>query len=182
MKEKMNTEDKARFEEMYLAYQNVLRRIAYKYDIPPDYIDDVVQDTFVAYADYKYDLELPEYRKKILLIRILFSRCMDYHRKMRYIAPDEEVLEDSGKEGCFAGLHHLSLPEFVVSKERCQAILKEIDKMPESWRDIAILRLIEGRPTREVCEILHITEKACYSRVSRIRKYFEDLFKRDNWP
>ena len=62
------------------------------------------------------------------------------------------------------------------------AILKEIDKMPESWRDIAILRLIEGRPTREVCEILHITEKACYSRVSRIRKYFEDLFKRDNWP
>ena len=54
--------------------------------------------------------------------------------------------------------------------------------MPESWRDIAILRLIEGRPTREVCEILHITEKACYSRVSRIRKYFEDLFKRDNWP
>ena len=48
MKEKMNTEDKARFEEMYLAYQNVLRRIAYKYDIPPDYIDDVVQDTFVA--------------------------------------------------------------------------------------------------------------------------------------
>ena len=37
----MNTEDKARFEEMYLAYQNVLRRIAYKYDIPPDYIDDV---------------------------------------------------------------------------------------------------------------------------------------------
>ena len=77
----MNTEDKARFEEMYLAYQNVLRRIAYKYDIPPDYIDDVVQDTFVAYADYKYDLELPEYRKKILLIRILFSRCMDYHRK-----------------------------------------------------------------------------------------------------
>ena len=95
---------------------------------------------------------------------------------------DEEVPEDSGKEGCFAGLHHLSLPEFVVSKERCQAILKEIDKMPESWRDIAILRLIEGRPTREVCEILHITEKACYSRVSRIRKYFEDLFKRDNWP
>ena len=94
MKEKMNTEDKARFEEMYLAYQNVLRRIAYKYDIPPDYIDDVVQDTFVAYADYKYDLELPEYRKKILLIRILFSRCMDYHRKMRYIAPDEEVPEN----------------------------------------------------------------------------------------
>ena len=147
MNEKMNTEDKVLFEKMYLEYQEVLRKIAYKYDVPPDDIEDVVQDTFVAYAYYKYDLTLPPNRKKILLTRILQS-----------------------------------LPEFVVSKERCQAILEEIDKMPESWREIAVLRLIEGRPTREVCEILNISEKACYSRVSRIRKYFEDLFKKDNWP
>ena len=56
MNEKMNTEDKVLFEKMYLEYQEVLRKIAYKYDVPPDDIEDVVQDTFVAYAYYKYDL------------------------------------------------------------------------------------------------------------------------------
>ena len=47
--------------------------------------------------------------------------------------------------------------------------------MPENWRQVATLRLIEGRPTREVCAMLNITEKACYSRVSRIRKYLEEI-------
>ena len=87
MNEKMNTEDKVLFEKMYLEYQEVLRKIAYKYDVPPDDIEDVVQDTFVAYAYYKYDLTLPPNRKKILLTRILYSRCMDYHRRMRHVAP-----------------------------------------------------------------------------------------------
>ena len=75
-----------------------------------------------------------------------------------------------------------NLPDYVVSKERCQALLKEIERMPENWRQVATLRLIEGRPTREVCAMLNITEKACYSRVSRIRKYLEELLKSDNWP
>ena len=44
--EKMDTEDKKLFEEMYLEYEVYLRRIAYVNDIPVDYIEDVVQDTF----------------------------------------------------------------------------------------------------------------------------------------
>ena len=47
---------------------------------------------------------------------------------------------------------------------------KEIERMPENWRQVATLKLIEGRLTKEVCEILNITEKACYSRVSRIQE------------
>ena len=43
--EKMDSEDKKLFEEMYLEYEVYLRRIAYVEDIPLDYIEDVVQDT-----------------------------------------------------------------------------------------------------------------------------------------
>ena len=58
--EKMDTEDKKLFEEMYLEYEVYLRRIAYVNDIPVDYIEDVVQDTFVSYARYKYSLDMSE--------------------------------------------------------------------------------------------------------------------------
>ena len=57
MIKRMDEEAKARFEEMYLTYQDTLRRLAYAYDIPVDDIDDIIQDTFVSYARYDYSPE-----------------------------------------------------------------------------------------------------------------------------
>lgn len=54
--------------------------------------------------------------------------------------------------------------------------------MPENWQQVANLKLIEGRSTEEVCQILNISEKACYSRVSRIRKSVEKLLRDESWP
>ena len=70
----------------------------------------------------------------------------------------------------------------MVGNEKCRALLKEIDQMPENWKEIVILKMLENRPTEEVCQILHISEKACYSRIGRIRKYLDKLIKDDNWP
>lgn len=60
MIKRMDEEAKASFEEMYLTYQDTLRRLAYAYDIPVDDIDDIIQDTFVSYARYDYSLKQPE--------------------------------------------------------------------------------------------------------------------------
>ena len=72
--------------------------------------------------------------------------------------------------------------EDLISNEKCRAILKEIDQMPKNWKEIVVLKMLEGRPTDEVCRILNISEKACYSRIARIRKYLDKLIKDDNWP
>lgn len=178
----MEPEDKKRFEEMYRRYEGVLRKIANTKDIPPDYIDDVVQDTFVAYARYGYSLDLAPETMKILLTKILKSRCMDYYRRNKYRHSGELEEKDFRESNVPASMRPLNVSEFVISKERCRAILEEIDRMPENWREVAVLKLIEGRPTQEVCQILNITEKACYSRVSRIRKHLEDLLNNDKWP
>ena len=84
MEKKMDADKRKKFEEMYLDFQLILRKMAYVNDIPYDYIDDVVQDTFVSYAHYDYSLDLPLDNTKMLLITILKSRCMDYHRKMKH--------------------------------------------------------------------------------------------------
>ena len=182
MDKKMDAEDKKKFEEMYLKFQYVLRKIAYLNEIPFDYIDDVVHDTFISYARYDYSLDLPPENLKMLLIKILKSRCMDYHRRMKRRSYGELDEEAYNTEDFPSHDKAANLSDFVVSKERCQALLVEIEKMPENWRQVAALKLIEGRPTKEVCEILNITEKACYSRVSGIRKYLETLLQDENWP
>ena len=114
--EKMDTEDKKLFEEMYLEYEVYLRRIAYVNDIPVDYIEDVVQDTFVLYARYKYSLDMSEESKRALLIRILKSRCMDFHRRMKYRSYGELDEEAYNSEDYPAHDKAANLPDFVVSK------------------------------------------------------------------
>ena len=74
------------------------------------------------------------------------------------------------------------LIDVFFGKERCKAILDEVDRMPENWQKVAELKLIEGRTISEVCDQLSISEKVCYSRVSRIRKHIESLLKLEDWP
>lgn len=63
----MDEKARRRFEQMYQEYEGTVRRLAYGYNIPVDYIDDIVQDTFVSYAQYDYSLEQTETGKRILL-------------------------------------------------------------------------------------------------------------------
>ena len=67
----MDEKARRRFEQMYQEYEGTVRRLAYGYNIPVDYIDDIVQDTFVSYAQYDYSLEQTETGKRILLGRIV---------------------------------------------------------------------------------------------------------------
>ena len=50
MIKKMDEKARRRFEQMYQEYEGTVRRLAYGYNIPVDYIDDIVQHTFVSYA------------------------------------------------------------------------------------------------------------------------------------
>ena len=70
----MDFEDKMhrqQFEEMYNQYQTPLRKLAYRYNVPVDDIEDMVHDTFLSYARSDYSLELPPDEMRKLLSRIL---------------------------------------------------------------------------------------------------------------
>ena len=45
----MDEKARRRFEQMYQEYEGTVRRLAYGYNIPVDYIDDIVQDTLDVY-------------------------------------------------------------------------------------------------------------------------------------
>lgn len=119
------------------------------------------------------------------LKRERFKRRVEAWQKSQNVAPrcdmyefyDDFIMEDFRIQN-----RKQSIPEYVASKERCIAILDAIENMPDNWQKVANLKLIQGRPTEEVCQILNISEKACYSRVSRIRKYMETLLGNEMWP
>lgn len=55
-----------------------------------------------------------------------------------------------------------------------------IAKMSKDLQEAAILHLIEGRPQKEVCEILGISGDACRARISRARKFLRRELKKDD--
>lgn len=171
-----------RFADMYEKYHNSLRNIAYRCNIPQEEIEDVIHDTFLSYARAYYSAELPEEEMGRLLTRMLKNRCIDYHRKMKRRSCYSMDADWYHQEEFLLTDNSLELIDQVIGNEKCRALLKEIDQMPENWKEIAILKMLENRPTEEVCQILHISEKACYSRIGRIRKYLDKLIKDDNWP
>ena len=163
-------------------YQTPLRKLAYRYNVPVDDIEDMVHDTFLSYARSDYSLELPPDEMRKLLSRILKNRCIDFHRSAK--RRNCYSIDDDGyyREEIFVNEKEEPLIDGIISKEKCRALMNELENLPMNWREVAKLKLIEGRPTDEVCRLLNISEKACYSRVSRIRKYLQKLVKDENWP
>jgi len=52
--------------------------------------------------------------------------------------------------------------------------------MSKDLQEAAILHLIEGRPQKEVCEILGISSDACRARISRARKFLRRELRKEN--
>ena len=55
---------------MYEEYQGPLRRVTKNNGIPDGYVDDIVQETFVAYFNH-YPLDWTDAQKKAMLMTIL---------------------------------------------------------------------------------------------------------------
>ena len=79
-------------QSIYGEYQGLLRRIAKTLNVPDMELDDVVQETFIAYFE-NYSLSWSDTRKKGMLIKILKRKSIDCLRKNGHY---EKVSLDEG--------------------------------------------------------------------------------------
>lgn len=82
---------------MYEEYQGTLRRATKNYGVPDGYVDDIVQETFVAYFSH-YSLEWTDAQKKAMLMTILKNKCTDYFRRNKHydcVSMDTEVFDET---------------------------------------------------------------------------------------
>ena len=155
---------KKQFGETYEKNCKKLKQLAIQCEIPKKDAEDLVQDAFLAYAGAEYGMDLPDEDAYRLLSRILKNRCIDYHRGA--IRKQWENLEDDLMDP-----REEPVIEQIIGEEHCAALVQELEHLPKKCREVARLRLLEGYSTDEVCRLLHISQKACYCRVSRIRQY-----------
>ena len=163
-------DQKAQFElyRLYFAamYNTTLRIVG-----DSDDAEDVMQEAFL-----KAFLKLDSYRGEVSfgawLKRIVINKALDFLRLKR----DKLSLEDAGEIGEMEDEPDDS-PEV---EYRAEAIKRAIHKLPEGYRIVLSLILLEGYDHEEVAGILNISNATSRTQYHRAKKKLIELLKSNN--
>ncbi len=134
----------------------------------PGDVDDVVQEVFVAAF-----LGLREFRSESRLRTWLFiitvNKCRSFRfrrlRRLRCVALEEAAaLESRDRSGEKAAL----------DRETLARVRRAIQVLPRKYREIVVLKYLQGLEAGEIRELLGITDNAMQVRLNRARKRLKE--------
>ena len=122
---------------------------------------DAMQEAILSCWEKLDTLREPRYFKT-WLTRILIHCCYDILRARKRNVPEEYVPE-------------LGEPELGYANAEWRVAL---ERLPEKYRMVIILYYAEGFKTREIAQILEISESAVKARLVKAREQYEKMMKR----
>ncbi len=160
-------ERKAQF-ELYRLYSSAMYNTSLRIVRDPDDAEDVMQEAFL-----KAFSRIGTYRKEVSfgawLKRIVVNKSLDFLRLRR----ESISLEDVGEYEEIPEDDHGTM-EYAYSADD---IRKAIQSLPEGYRIVLSLILLEGYDHEEVSEILQITNATSRTQYHRARKRLAELLR-----
>lgn len=168
----MHHEKAALFEALYKEYLVPLKKYASKMGIGYDDIEDMVQETFIEYYK-RYAFDLDPKIKQALLLRILRSKWIDNRRRVRrreMLHLEDPAAEEIILKLLLDGTMEIQLLDQVAAdRDIYWNVWEIIRSMKKDWRNVLILRVLEGLTTAETCVILNIKPTVCCTRLYRAK-------------
>jgi RNA polymerase sigma-70 factor (ECF subfamily) len=140
--------------EAITKYSDMVFRLAYSYMKNKDDAEDVFQDVFVSFMQYKGGFN-DETHVKAWFIRTTVNRCKNIF-KSAWFRMNCELKDDIAAK---------------VAEE--DAVLYEVLELPRKYREIIQLYYYEDIKLAEIAEILQISEGTAKTRLHRARKMLE---------
>jgi RNA polymerase sigma-70 factor (ECF subfamily) len=176
--EALKSGDRAEYARLVETYYELIYRLAYKMLNDPQEAEDILQETFLkAYRhidgfDGRSSLSTWLYR--IATNEALMSLR---RKKLDTVSMDETLDTMEGEVEPVQIVDWCCLPEAELMSAEAQARLNQAtEKLPATLRVVFVLRDIQGLSTREVAEVLSLSETAVKTRLSRARlRLREDL-------
>ncbi len=155
---------KEEFEKIYKEMKEKLIRYVKGIIRDRDISEDIVQDTFIKFYENMEKVKYPH----AFLYKVARNRSIDYLRKRKN---KEEVSLDDEKHSLYLQKNPV---KFYLFKKKLE---EEIENMPEIFKEIFILRDINGYSYEEISKILKIPLGTVRSRISRARLYLRERLK-----
>lgn len=181
--------DEGAFGDLVNKHHAGLIRTAMGYVADREVAEEVVQDTWIAVIG-SLDRFAGRSSFRTWIFGILIHKAKDRGvREKRHLSfSDFESSDDENEEaidpsrfhqsGKWAG--HWAFPpqpwdeqtpeKWLASQQAVQAMTGAIEALPQTLKDVLILRDVEGMESQEVCELLKITETNLYVRLHRARE------------
>jgi len=171
--------DAAAFETLVRKYMAVLLRVARRFLRSEEDARDAVQDAFInafrSIGSFAANAQLSTW-----LHRIVINAClMRLRTQRRHPEEDiEEYLPRFREDG-----HQLppsqqwsETAETILEREELQGVVRNaIDQLPDTYREVLLLRDLEELSTEEAAEALQVTPNAVKVRLHRARQALRTL-------
>ena len=157
---------------LYDLYCEAMYYIAYRYLINDDEAKDAMQEgflkAFLKLNTYKDEISFGAWLKKIII-----NQCIDIlkKKKLETISLENQFLEivDDNASWEF---------DYEISKE---IIVNTINNLPEKYKLVLQLYLIEGYDHAEISEIINIPIKTSRTHLRRGKMILRELLKKQNY-
>ncbi|HEY4479481.1 MAG TPA: RNA polymerase sigma factor [Candidatus Paceibacterota bacterium] len=131
---------------------------------------ELVQETFTR--SWEYLVEGKEIKNlKSFIYKIANNLIIDEYRKKKSVSLD--VMRDDG----FDVSTEVDGHESIVKQAETEHMRKAIDQLPPKYREIVVMRYIDGLTLGEISAILGETENTVSVRINRSIKKIQDLLK-----
>lgn len=156
--------------ELYRTYSQGMYNVAMRLLRNPENAEDIIQESFLSafksIHQFKENISF-----KAWLKRIVVNRCINFlkKRKTSTVSLDESAI--SSHETSHDD--HWECDEGIVLED----VKKCIDQLPNKYRFVVMLYLIEGYDHSEISAILNISATASRSRLMRGKTKLKELLK-----
>ena len=133
---------------------------------------EIVHDTFTKVWTYIRDgHEVGNF--KPFLYKVMNNLIIDEYRRRKELSLDALLSEEGVDEGSFAELHEGSVEEltFMLDAKRASEL---IETLPLVYREVLVLRFIDGLGPKEISELIEESENVVSVRIHRALKILKD--------
>jgi len=130
---------------------------------------DVAQDTLLTLARTMHDFR-GEASISTWLYTVARSFCIKKRRRTKGAPAHHESLDKVTQESAPDAAAESSTPEqMLLGREARETVAAALDKLDPDWREVIVLRDIEGLSAAEVAEVTGVSVAAVKSRLHRAR-------------
>lgn len=154
--------------ELYRGYAGKMMAVCMRYARNRDAAADIMQDGFV-----KVFINLKSFKGEGSfegwIKRIMINTALKQYRKDLKFKNDVDI--DSA--------YNLTFESDIVSRISAKELMGHIQELPDGYRTIFNLYVVEGFQHNEIGELLGISEGTSKSQLSRARNYLMQTIKKD---
>jgi len=183
----MRAGDSRAFEQLIRAHIGPLRSVALRLLQHPDDADDAIQEAFLS-AFRNFDSFRGDAKLGTWLHRIVVNAALARLRKRKRedargeVVDVHELLPRFLANGYPTHFHQpwtQTSEELASRAETREQVRRMIDKLPENYRTVLILRDIEELSTAETARMLELTSGTVKVRLHRARQALRNLLERE---